>query len=301
MGGKFKILCVEDDQDYFLFLKLMVDEYSTDNVEMELATTAGEGIDKLASNRYDLCLLDYRLEEQTGLDVLRAFKDRNIDTAFVFLTSHSKKEIAFEALRLGAMDFLTKSKFDRFEFEKTLSYAIYKKKNELKFEKLATRDSLTGLGNRNLFDEQLKSALMQSERNGERFGLIYIDIDGFKPVNDTYGHDAGDRVLQELGRRIGEQTRKSDISARLGGDEFAIILMRVEDIAVVDRLARKIELSISSRPYDIENGQVSVGASIGIATYPDDGTDIDGLLRLADKRMYECKRGKKGISKFAFA
>ncbi len=296
MPRKIKILCVEDDEEYLLFLKLMIEQGAHSEFSVDTAITSDDAIQKLAGNAFDVCFVDFRLEgKNTGLDVLRHFEGYKIDTAFVFLTAYAKKEWAFEAMSLGAMDYLTKAKFDQFEFEKTLSYVLFRKMSNEQLRLEATRDHLTGLGNRQLFNEQLQTTFHQAQREDQRFGALYIDLDGFKPVNDTYGHDVGDKLLQGISGRIVESTRKADVVARLGGDEFAVILAKLDSSKDATVQSKKIERKISTAPYIIDGHRITVGASVGTAVFPDDTNNVNDLMRLADKRMYEAKRQRNGI------
>jgi len=278
-----------------MFLKAMIEQGIQPEFVVESASTVEAAIDKLEQSYFDICFVDFMMGKQTGLEVLRHFNHQKLDTAFVFLTAHAKKKWAFEAMELGAVDYLIKAKFDQFEFEKTLSYVLYRKMINLQLQREATRDHLTGLGNRRLFDEQLQTTLHRAVREGDRFAVLYLDVDGFKPVNDRYGHDIGDRLLQEISARIVETTRKSDIIARIGGDEFAAILVKLgqpEDTLIQ---AQKIQSRLVGSPFMIGGHEIHVGASIGAAVFPDETSDVNDLVRLADKRMYEAKKQKKGV------
>jgi diguanylate cyclase (GGDEF)-like protein len=152
------------------------------------------------------------------------------------------------------------------------------------------RDALTEVANRLGFESSLAAAL--ATRHGQRVGLAYLDLDGFKAVNDTLGHAAGDAVLIECARRLTAIVRDGDVVARLGGDEFAIILREVTP----DGLAMVAERTVAAlaAPFVTESGQVTLGASVGLAVAPNDGSDMDALLQAADARMYRAKRGKPG-------
>jgi len=157
----------------------------------------------------------------------------------------------------------------------------------------ATHDSLTGLPNRVLFYDRLNSTLSESRRYHHRFALLYIDIDGFKPVNDSLGHAAGDQLLIELARRLQKCVRSSDTVARLAGDEFAIIIRHCEGEEVATKLADKL-LHAVAQPFVLDAGSVQVSASIGIALGEGEGMDADRLVHEADAAMYEVKDQGKG-------
>ncbi|TDR40805.1 diguanylate cyclase with GAF sensor [Tahibacter aquaticus] len=157
---------------------------------------------------------------------------------------------------------------------------------------LATHDGLTGLANRSLFLERLRQCLAQAQREEKHFGLLNLDMDGLKPINDVYGHRAGDAAIRELAQRIKQASRESDTVARLGGDEFGVILSRVSDrdgaLAHAQRLAQQIV-----KPFEFERQEIALDASIGVAVFPNDGAELDTLLDRADQSMYLTKRAKK--------
>ena len=168
----------------------------------------------------------------------------------------------------------------------------------IKLEKYANYDTLTGLPNRRFFFERLDQVVAESESNAAKFALLYIDLDGFKDINDNYGHEVGDGVLVTVGDRLLKCIRKTDIVARLGGDEFAIIFRDIEDMEIAKKLTGKIHTMLQE-PMVIETIKCTLDSSIGIAVYPDTGKDGETLLRNADSAMYEVKRnGKGGIGFF---
>ncbi|MCL7744103.1 diguanylate cyclase [Guyparkeria hydrothermalis] len=156
----------------------------------------------------------------------------------------------------------------------------------------AHHDALTGLANRSLFHERLERALSSSERHGERVGVLYVDLNDFKPINDTYGHDVGDRLLVELARRMETVTRDEDTVSRQGGDEFAVLVARPVNPEAVERVAEKIHEAIES-PVQLDELTLNPSASVGLAVYPDSGTTVEELLAAADDSMYRQKQAHK--------
>ena len=156
---------------------------------------------------------------------------------------------------------------------------------------LAYHDTLTGLPNRALFYDRLRQSIALGKRHKHRFALLYLDLDGFKAVNDNLGHDAGDQLLKGAAQRVRGLLRETDTVARMGGDEFIVILARSGGRAVVARVARKIIKAIAA-PFKLtERGdEVTINGSIGIALYPDNGEEIDTLVKKADAAMYQAKR-----------
>lgn len=283
-----RFLLVEDDADYAEFLRLLVETCYADAI-IDVAPDAEKAVSLLETAPYDVCFLDHMLGEATGLDVLRRVDMIGMPTAFIFLTAYAKQEIAREALELGALDYLTKWRFERFEFERSISYALYRRRKELAFQRTALRDPLTGLGNRELFREQTRMIAAQTRRRSGRFALLYMDLDGFKTVNDTHGHQVGDDLLRQIAARIQGRIRESDAVSRVGGDEFVVVLSDVRDAEATRAVTRDLAAALIE-PYDVDGVQVVIGASIGSAIFPDDSTDIDALTQLADGRMYEAKK-----------
>jgi diguanylate cyclase (GGDEF)-like protein len=153
---------------------------------------------------------------------------------------------------------------------------------------MANHDTLTGLPNRHSFYEQLQHTLRLAERSNTLFAVVFVDLDGFKPINDALGHAAGDTVLKSVARRLEQSVRKNDIVARFGGDEFVIILSDVHKTAVPS-VARKI-IDTVAIPHEFNGKAVTLTSSVGIATYPDSGRSADELVARADAAMYRSKR-----------
>lgn len=160
--------------------------------------------------------------------------------------------------------------------------------------KLATQDQLTGLANRALFLDCLRQGLLTAKQNNKKLGILMIDMDGLKGINDLHGHRLGDVALKEIAQRIKQSLRHDDLVARLGGDEFAVILASVEN----QELARQAMNRISETcglPFVFENLDLKIGASLGLAIYPKDADGIDQLIECADLNMYHDKRSRKQI------
>ncbi|MGM0594003.1 MAG: diguanylate cyclase domain-containing protein, partial [Pseudomonadota bacterium] len=156
----------------------------------------------------------------------------------------------------------------------------------------ANFDSLTGLPNRSHFLHQLKRKMAESIRYHHKLALLFIDLDGFKQVNDTLGHDAGDELLELSARRLTGAVRETDLVARLGGDEFTVIVPQFGDCGDIDLVAHKL-IDALSRPYEVKGERVHVSASMGIAAYPYDAEDETSLINMADTAMYSAKRRGK--------
>jgi diguanylate cyclase (GGDEF)-like protein/PAS domain S-box-containing protein len=157
---------------------------------------------------------------------------------------------------------------------------------------LAYSDPLTGLANRTSLGPALEQAVMRARRRHAKLAVVFIDLDGFKQVNDLHGHDAGDALLVEMASRLRKQLRASDLVARLGGDEFLVVLEEIHDAAPVEAVARKL-LGELKRPYALGGAALEVTASIGVSVLPDDATDAPALMKHADTAMYAAKQAGK--------
>jgi diguanylate cyclase (GGDEF)-like protein len=169
---------------------------------------------------------------------------------------------------------------------------VKRKMHQVELYRSANYDKLTELPNRSLFMDRLNQISKQSQRYQRKFALLFIDLDGFKSVNDTYGHDVGDILLINVAEKLLECVRDSDTVARLGGDEFTIILSTIETPENAESIARKIVTSLCI-PFDIGGHEIHIGASIGISVYPEHGKNKDILLKKADDAMYLAKKEGK--------
>ncbi|HET9781496.1 MAG TPA: sensor domain-containing diguanylate cyclase [Candidatus Dormibacteraeota bacterium] len=167
---------------------------------------------------------------------------------------------------------------------------------EIALQHRALHDPLTDLPNRSLFFDRLRQAINAARRDGSQLALVMLDLDGFKAINDTHGHAAGDVVLKEVAGRLRLGLRATDSAARLGGDEFAWILPRVSSRRSVEGMVRR-RLAIAQEPVSIDGEPIDVGVSAGIALYPEDGHDPDTLMRHADRAMYSVKRRHHGAAR----
>ncbi|CAN7551886.1 EAL domain-containing protein [Pseudorhodoferax sp. LjRoot39] len=179
---------------------------------------------------------------------------------------------------------------------KTERLAVSLKAANAELQQIAFRDALTGLPNRLLFDERVASAVERCRRGKTRLALLFIDLDGFKPVNDSFGHRVGDAVLQEVGRRLATGLRACDTVARVGGDEFVLLLEGAGDSAAIAQTAQRL-IDLVSAPMEQGGHEVRLSCSVGIALFPSDGPDAE-LMAHADAAMYAAKRA--GGASYAF-
>jgi diguanylate cyclase (GGDEF)-like protein len=239
----------------------------------------------------DVVLLDLGLPDARGMEALTGLLDAAPDLPLVVLSGLDDERLALEAVLRGAQDCLIKGQGGRGAVKRAVRYAIERKRAERRLHLLARSDPLTGLANRALFQDRLIQALHRLAGRDDRLvGLIFIDLDGFKPVNDRYGHDAGDRLLRMAAERLLGAVRRTDTVARMGGDEFTVVLegLRYRDDAL--RVAEKI-LAGLFEPFHLDGVEVTVGASLGVALADRADQDADILVRQADVAMYRAKAG----------
>lgn len=305
------ILLVDDNRINIQVLN----EALQSNYETCFSLNGAEALDKAQALAPDLILLDVMMPVMDGFEVCRRLKaDENLKKIpVIFITAMSQAEEESEGLRLGAVDYITKPfnpelvqlrvrnqlelKSQRDELER-LGRELASRIRQL--ELLAHYDLLTGLPNRALFDDRLDRALASARRQKNRLGLLYIDLDEFKPINDARGHDVGDWLLQAVAQRMKQCIRESDTVARLGGDEFVILLPEIHAAADALKVAEKIRLDLQT-PFDTPEGYVlAISSSIGVALYPDHGDNERDLLRSSDEAMYWAKKGGRNrIVQFA--
>ncbi|MFO7883129.1 MAG: PAS domain S-box protein [Kosmotogaceae bacterium] len=176
-------------------------------------------------------------------------------------------------------------------FKRYMELLLWKAKTEEKLHYAATHDPLTDVMNRRAFIESGNNQIKLSKRHKRNMSVLYIDFDGFKEVNDRYGHDIGDRLLVRICKRIEDVIRESDIFARIGGDEFVILLPET-DYKSAEKLVERLHSSLET-PFELDGNRIKMIVSVGISTYPEDGETINGLVKVADERMYQNKPFKK--------
>jgi diguanylate cyclase (GGDEF)-like protein len=293
MPAAIKILSVEDDDDDADLLAFALEQTADRDYVVRRARSLSEMHRVLASFRPDIVLLDLHLPDSQGLDTVRRTALAIHDAPILVLTGRADDGIGLGAVEAGAQDFLPKPEMMSPILKRAIDFAIQRKAVVLAAERRAMTDALTGLANRAAFTYVLETAAAQAGRHGGGFALAFIDLDGFKSINDTRGHAAGDEVLVAVAARIRAAARASDQLCRLGGDEFVILLdgIAAEDQAAnaAARYAAAIEAPITLA----DGSMVRVGASLGLARCPADGKTASELMQAADARMYASKAERK--------
>lgn len=272
------------------------------------ANTAVRALKLFDESTFDIVLLDYRLPDMECLDVLSQITQHtDKHAAVVILTGMEDNEIIEKnCIFAGAQDFLLKKELSERHLTKALIHAqarhalaskLIDTHKRLKY--LAENDPMTGLSNRYYFEEHLRGAIQRAHRLNFQLGLVYLDIDNFKLINDSLGHDSGDQLLQIIAQRLLEVVREGDVVCRLGGDEFAIIVHDLETETSVGALAQRV-IERVREPILLNNVEQFITCSIGIATYPRCATTAEDMLKRADLAMYQVKReGRNGFHFFS--
>ena len=278
------LLLVEDDDLAAKRLFEMLHRPEGTRFEISRIPRVEEALVKLQHDSYDVMLIDLSLHEAHGLDSLLRARAATLSVPIVVLTYQRDEEVAMKAARAGAQDYLTKGEVTPDLLSRTLLHAIERHRmmrelNEAKQRQrfLATHDSLTKLPNRYSFMAQLSKALVDAARSKTELAVMFLDLDGFKTVNDNLGHAVGDELLCDVARRLLSMARKSDTVARVGGDEFLICLRDISGEDASALVAEKIREEIE-KPYHLAGCECWISVSIGISTYPRDGDESDVLI-----------------------
>jgi len=289
---KTHVLLVEDNATDAFIIENLLSEISGSQFDVQHVSALSEAQNACRNRQPDIILLDLSLPDAHGLSTICEIKNVASESPIVVMTGNHEAETTDLAVQAGAQDLLHKGEYNAKFLGKTIRYAIERKQSELELQRLAHFDPLTGIANRILFIDNMGRALSHAKRHDERLSLMFIDLDDFKNINDTLGHDSGDALLIQVAYRLNEVVRECDTVARLGGDEFAIILEDVGTMYNVEVIAKKI-LKKLSFSFSLNNQEMYIGASIGIAISPDAGSDTNTLLKNADIAMYRAKRDGK--------
>jgi diguanylate cyclase (GGDEF)-like protein len=287
---KFHVLVVDDDPDKSEMLKFAL---AMEGYEVYTATNAREALSAIESFQFDLVISDIMMPEVNGYELARRIRE-NPRTRYIPIILQSAARIEAQDFRLGeevgALGFITDTS--------DLGLLLARSRTLLDFrahletcEEAAFTDHLTGAANRRRFDQQLEREVERAGRYDHPFCLLLIDIDDFKKINDTFGHETGDEVINRLAKILHDGIRSPDLVARIGGDEFAVLLVEtnvVKGFEVADRLRQAIKASDFPTT---GSGTIKVTASFGIAELlPDERTTPELLARRADAALYEAKR-----------
>jgi len=271
------------------------------------ATMVSDGkaaLSALSTERYDLAVLDVMMPDIDGIALARLLHEQQRDLPVIFVSGAGSLDHVIGALRERAFDFLRKP-VDLHELGQSVEAALAARRGrehtQLRRDELARRlaqvrrlrhqalhDALTGLPNRALFNDRLQSALIRAHRRQESVAVVFLDLDGFKAVNDRFGHATGDALLKEFAQRLQAAVRAADTVARLGGDEFVAVLPDLPDAGAVPRIVQTMT-QCCARPFMIIEQAIRLRCSAGYAVFPQHGGSVDTLIAHADTAMYADK------------
>lgn len=297
--ANIKILLVEDNPGDALLAQAFLAEDLSRQFELLTADQLGAALPLLEQGGIAAVLLDLQLPDGEGLETLTRIHAAAPDIPIVVLSAIEDESLAIKSVQLGAQDFLVKGNINGLLLRRSLYYAIERKHMEERLKHLAHHDVLTGIANRKLFYDRLKNAIPWARRHRTKLALLFLDLVGFKQINDVLGHHAGDLLLQTVAQRLRGCVRETDCVARVGGDEFTVLLMEVHNDQEVASIANKI-LHALSAPCVLEERQIETHVSMGISLYPNDGEDIETLVRAADTAMYHAKAEVAEKSSYRF-
>ena len=305
-----RILVADDDESLRSVLKQVL---SMDGYEVNLTSSGEEALAAFKKEPFPLIITDIRMGKMSGIQLLQEVKRLRPDAQVIIITSNATLDTAITAIQAGAYDYLTKpfddialissvarravEKIRLIEENKSLLEKLKRKNEELEFvnltlKELTIRDGLTGLYNHRHFQETLGAEILRSKRYASTFSLVFLDVDFFKQYNDTHGHLHGDAVLVALSKLLIAGLRKSDVAVRYGGEEFVLLLPETSKENAF-ALAGTIREKIAAHPFPGRETQPQgkVTVSMGIAAFPEDGSDSSTLLHRADEALYQAKNG----------
>ncbi|TMG40578.1 MAG: GGDEF domain-containing response regulator [Chloroflexi bacterium] len=287
-----RVLLVEDNVGDARLIELALAAARWTRFELERVDTLAAALARASQGGIDVMLLDLTLPDSSGIQTLREVYAQAREIPIVVFTGLDDDELAFNAVNEGAQDFLVKGRADTELLDRSIRYAIERHRALEQVRQLSIVDELTGLNNRRGFLVLFEHHRELAARKQVPLTLIFIDLDGMKRINDSYGHQEGDRALIETGRLLTATFRKSDVIARLGGDEFCVLLTEGSEQGgevAINRLVANAESAVASagRPYRLS-------LSLGIGRYdPKDPVPVDILIQRADHAMYVQKEAKK--------
>ena len=285
-----RILLVEDNAGDARLVEETIKESGLGYVYVTHTGRLSAAMQSLESQRIDAVLLDLALPDGQGLEGVLQIQKAYPRIPIVVLSGGQDDSLAIKALEHGAQDYLKKGDTDGRALVRAVRYAIERQRVEDRLAHLATHDPLTGLANRMLLHDRLEHALDRARRSDQPVYALYLDLDGFKVINDSCGHMVGDHLLRSVADRLRACIRRADTVARVGGDEFVVVLESTTHVKDTETIAQKI-LETIARPFDIQGHRLMVTTSIGLVSFPQDGQTVDQLVRHADTAMYLSKQG----------
>ena len=297
------VLLLEDNPGDARLLREMLNEQGSLNTQVTHLECMSDAEKHLAEHAVDIILLDLGLPDAQGIGAVQRAHAAAPHVPLVVLTGLDDESLAAEALQQGAQDYLIKGQIETRGLLRALRYAVERKIMDealamaREMAHSAEHDFLTGLPNRMLLNDRVGQAIALAKRHVKKVAVLFLDLDGFKHINDSLGHPTGDKLLQSIAKRLVDCIRGSDSVSRQGGDEFVVLLLELEQAEDAAVTARRI-LQAVAQPHSIDQHDLYVTASIGVSLYPDDGLDAHTLIKNADTAMYQAK--ENGRQSFQF-
>jgi diguanylate cyclase (GGDEF)-like protein len=288
-----RVLVIEDSTTYAVLTEQMLKDALGPQTAIEIADSLAIADVRIRSNTPDCILLDLSLPDAKGVEAVGAVQAMAPEVPIIVLSGHDDDALSVQAVQSGAQDYLVKQHANPQLLARSIRYAIERKRTEQEIARQAFVDPLTNLPNRIRLIESLTTALARVERYGERVAVLFIDLDRFKIINDSLGHGVGDHVLRVVAERLASSVRPTDTVARFGGDEFVVLCERVANDDDVSALADRIGHALAEG-IETADGQLTVGASIGIAIGDGRGIGPEALIRAADQAMFRAKQRGTG-------
>ncbi len=304
MLKNFTLLYVEDDTNAQEWMKLVLEDDVKDFLQ---AFDGQEGLDMYKTHKPDIILTDINMPQMDGLDMAQQIKQIDKEQPIVIMSAFDDSPTLLRAINMGINFFITKpidieKLMDKLQqiaqnLQNKIDAQILREQEIQNLYNLAHYDNLTQIPNRFLFSIKLDEVISRATRKNGTFSLFFIDLDDFKVINDTYGHGAGDAILQSVSENIKKVIRTEDTFARISGDEFSLIIEDIDDTHYLEQMAQKI-LNAVATPVQYYGDTLQLTCSIGISRFPHDSRSKKELLFLADSAMYKAKQ--KGKSNYYF-
>ncbi len=298
MARAQNVLLLEDDDFDAAVVRELLEKCCRRPFTVQRYKLLSEACTALTRGEFLAVLIDMNVPDSSGLETVREIHHANPETPIIVLNGTDDIGIAVAALGLGAQDYLPKTALDSRALERVIQYGVSRKQKESDVASKAYYDSLTGLGNRAQLYDRWRRGLSRSRRADSQVGVLVVDVDDFRAVNNAHGHEAGDVLLMHLSARLKACVRNTDIVARLGGDEFVIVLENVQSKKEVDAVRDKL-MNNASYSMAVNGKKICYSLSIGSAIIdPRADEDLLHAMRAADAELYEYK-GRAKVKKNA--
>jgi diguanylate cyclase (GGDEF)-like protein len=289
-----RVLLVGEARSGYLAVSRALAAIRTRSHHLRWCNRFAQALPRVLSADVDVILVDAQSDHDVAQALVAAAADQQCQTPIIFITDHIDADFDQASVPRGAADCLSRNgALDAHLLGRSMRYAIERRQGEQALARQAQHDALTGLPNRLLFHDRLQHALDRARRQHTPLALLHINLDGFRRINEGFGHDVGDALLRTAANRLEACVRKTDTLARTGGDEFAIVLEDARSLVGVMAVVNKI-MEVVAQPFVVndfsDEAALPVTLSMGVALFPEAGNDVDALIRHADQAMQQAKR-----------